>query len=74
MRKLGSTAQKRILTFLKEKIVANDNPRTHGKALTGDFSGFWRYRVGDYRIIAKIEDHVFTVFVVKAGHRKEIYD
>lgn len=42
--------------------------------VTGDFSGLWRYRVGDYRIISKIEDNVFTVLVVKVGHRKEIYD
>jgi mRNA interferase RelE/StbE len=49
LRKLGATAQKRILTFLKKRIAATDDPRAHGKALTGDFSGLWRYRVGDYR-------------------------
>lgn len=74
LRKLGATAQKRILTFLKKRIATTDDPRAHGKTLTGDFSGLWRYRVGDYRIISKIEDNVFTVLVVKVGHRKEIYD
>lgn len=57
LRKLGSTAQKRILTFLKKRIATTDDPKTHGKALTGDLSGLWRYRVGDYRIISKIENN-----------------
>ena len=74
LRKLGAIAQKRILTFLKKRIATTDDPRAHGKALTGDFSGLWRYRVGNYRIISKIEDNVFTVLVVKVGHRKEVYD
>jgi len=56
LRKLGATAQKRILTFLKKRIATTDDPREHGKALTGDFSGLWRYRVSDYRIISKIEE------------------
>ncbi len=74
LRKLGATAQKRILTFLKKKIATTDDPRAYGKALTGDFSGLCRYGVSDYRIISKIEDNVFTVLVVKVGHREEIYD
>ena len=74
LRKLGHTAQKRIITFLKEKIATVHDPRVHGKALTGNLIGLWRYRVGDYRIISKIEDDVYTVLVIKVGHRKEIYD
>ena len=74
LRKLGHTAQKRIITFLKEKIATGHDPRVHGKALTGNLIGLWRYRVGDYRIISKIEDNVYTVLVIKVGHRKEIYD
>ena len=74
LRKLGHTAQKKIITFLKEKIATGYDPRVHGKALTGNLIGLWRYRVGDYRIISKIEDDVYTVLVIKVGHRKEIYD
>ena len=73
LKKLGHTAQKRIFRFLKEKILTTDDPRNLGKALTGKLSGLWRYRVGDYRVIAKIEDDHFVVLVVHVGHRKNVY-
>jgi mRNA interferase RelE/StbE len=73
LKKLGHTAQKRIIHFLKEKIMTNDDPRNYGKALTGSLTGLWRYRVGDYRILAKIEDYQFVVLVVHVGHRKNVY-
>lgn len=72
--KLGHTAQKRVIKFLKEKIMTSDDPRNYGKALTGDLAGLWRFRVGDYRILTKIEDHHFVVLVVHVGHRKNVYD
>ncbi|MCX7116364.1 MAG: type II toxin-antitoxin system RelE/ParE family toxin [Legionellales bacterium] len=74
LRKLGHTSQKRIIKFLKEKIATAQDPRAYGKALSGNLMELWRYRVGDYRVISKIEDDVFTVLVIKVGHRKEIYD
>ena len=74
LKKLGHTAQKRIIKFLKEKIMTSDDPRNYGKTLTGDLAGLWRYRVGDYRILAKIEDHHFVVLVVHIGHRRNVYD
>lgn len=74
LKKLGHTAQKRIIKFLKEKIMTIDDPRNYGKALTGDLTGLWRYRVGDYRILAKIEDHYFVVLVIHVGHRRNVYD
>lgn len=74
LRKLGHTAQKRILNFLKEKIMPSDDPRFSGKPLSGELTGLWRYRVGDYRIIAKIEDNNFIILVVHIGHRKNVYD
>ena len=74
LKKLGHTAQKRILKFLKEKVLSSDDPRNIGKALSGDLAALWRYRVGDYRILAKIEDHHFIVLVVHVGHRKNVYD
>lgn len=47
--------------------------RKFGKALRGELGEFWRYRVGDYRILCKLEDEVWTVLAVKVGHRREVY-
>lgn len=74
LKKLGHTAQRKIIKYLKEKIIPTDDPRSFGKSLSGDLSGLWRYRTGDYRIIAKIEDQHFIIFVVHVGHRKNVYD
>ncbi len=74
LRKLGHSAQQRIIKYLKEKIIPVENPRVLGKPLSGDLSGIWRYRVGDYRILAKIEDENFIILVVHVGHRKNVYD
>ncbi|MBQ7169295.1 MAG: type II toxin-antitoxin system RelE/ParE family toxin [Synergistaceae bacterium] len=50
-------------------------PQTiHGKALTGNWSGYWRYRVGDYRLIADIQDDKILILITEVGHRKEVYD
>lgn len=51
-----------------------ENPRVLGKPLSGNMDGLWRYRVGDYRILAKIEDDTFIVLVIHVGHRKNVYD
>lgn len=73
--KLDSQQSKRILKFLFDRLVHLDNPRSIGEALRGSrFKSLWKYRVGDYRLICSIEDHVFTILVVSVGHRKEIYE
>ncbi|KTC93532.1 type II toxin-antitoxin system RelE family toxin [Legionella drozanskii] len=54
--------------------MPSDDPRFSGKPLTGDLIGLWCYRVGDYRILAKIEDNNFIILVVQVGHRKNVYD
>jgi len=65
---------KRILKFLQERIARLDDPRSMGKALQGSRLGeFWKYRLGDYRLICKIEDERLLVLVLRVGHRKEIY-
>lgn len=74
LRKLGHTAQKQILAYLKEKIRPSDDPRLLGKPLSGNLKGLWRYRVGDYRILAKIEENNFIILVVHVGHRRNVYD
>jgi mRNA interferase RelE/StbE len=73
LRKLGSEAGRLILRYLRERISGSDDPRRFGHALTGDRGGLWRYRVGDYRIVASIEDNHFVVLVVTIGHRRAVY-
>ena len=70
---LDKSAQKRILRFLRERLLASPDPRSLGKALVGEMSGLWRYRIGDYRLICKIEDREITIIVLEVGHRREIY-
>jgi mRNA interferase RelE/StbE len=74
LRKLDARAQRDILGYLRERIATDQDPRRFGHALTGDLKGLWRYRVGDYRIVASIEDNRFVVLVVTVGHRREVYD
>jgi mRNA interferase RelE/StbE len=72
--KLDSQHSKLILKFLKDRVAKLDDPRSLGKALQGSrFGELWRYRVGDFRIICKIEDQKVIVVVIRIGHRKEIY-
>jgi mRNA interferase RelE/StbE len=73
LKKLGADAQRTILRYLRERIATADDPRRFGHALTGDLKGLWRYRVGDFRIVASIEDKNFIVLVVTVGHRREVY-
>lgn len=74
LRKLDPAAQQLILRYLRVRIATTDDPRRFGRALTGDLKGLWRYRVDDYRIVAKIEDDRLIVLVVTVGHRREVYD
>jgi len=64
---------KLIIDFLYENLETEENPRRLGKPLTGNLKNFWRYRVGDYRIICEIKDREFKVIAVKVAHRREIY-
>jgi mRNA interferase RelE/StbE len=73
LRKLGVEAERRVLAYLRTRIAGSNYPRRLGQPLTGDRQGFWRYRVGDYRIVAAIEDDRFVVLVVTVGHRREVY-
>mgnify|MGYP003345735393 CR=1 FL=1 len=74
LRKLGRDAELQILRYLRQRIATSEDPRRFGRALTRDLKGLWRYRVGDYRIVAAIEDDRFVVLVVTVGHRREVYD
>jgi mRNA interferase RelE/StbE len=71
--KLGHTARADITRYLSQRIATPENPRRFGKALTGDLKGYWRYRVGDYRILCQIQEERVVVLVIAIGHRREIY-
>ncbi|MBR6566017.1 MAG: type II toxin-antitoxin system RelE/ParE family toxin [Spirochaetaceae bacterium] len=69
---LDRTVQKRVKKYMDE-VQALDDPRSRGHALTGELSGLWRYRVGDWRIICKIKDTELIILVFDLGHRRSIY-
>lgn len=72
--KLDKPVAQRILRFLYERVVPLDDPRSIGEALKGSQLGeFWKYRVGDYRIISRIEDGELCILVVRIGNRREVY-
>ncbi len=62
-----------IMAWIKKNLENTTYPRTHGKGLTADRSGEWRYRIGDYRLIAHIDDETITILILEIGHRRDIY-
>jgi len=74
LRKLGHDARRLILKYLRERIATAENPRRFGHALLGDLKGLWRYRIGDYRVVADIRDHEILVMIVTVDHRRNVYD
>jgi mRNA interferase RelE/StbE len=72
--KLDLQTRRRLRNFLEVRIASLENPRQSGQALQGSLLGqFWRYRVGDYRIICDLQDHRLVVLVIEIGHRRQIY-
>ena len=72
-KKLDRYTQKMIKAWIEKNLVGCSDPRVHGKGLTSNRSGQWRYRIGDYRIICSIEDDKLIILALSIGHRKEIY-
>jgi len=72
MKKLDRNVAKRIIAKLRE-ISQLEDPRSTGKALVGNLTGLWRYRVGDYRIVCDIEDEVLLILVIDVAHRSKVY-
>lgn len=73
LKKLDKQTARRIVDYMDERIATADDPRVSGKALTGPMGGFWRYRVGDYRIICDVRDGELVVLVLEVGNRKDVY-
>jgi mRNA interferase RelE/StbE len=71
--KLDPKDRERILKFLHQRVAKLEDPRSLGAALHGSQLGeFWKYRVGDYQLISKIDDDRLTVLVLRVGHRREV--
>lgn len=74
LKALDPIDRRRIVSFLKERIVPLQNPRSLGKPLRGEkLDKFWKYRVGNYRIICVIQEKAIKILVVRVGHRKDVY-
>ncbi len=73
LRKLDKSSARRILDYMDERIAPLEDVRSLGKALRGPLGEFWRYRVGEYRIICELHDRKLCVMVVRVGDRKDIY-
>ncbi|MFD4422571.1 type II toxin-antitoxin system RelE/ParE family toxin [Agromyces sp. NPDC058484] len=71
-RKLDRPVLRRIKAYLDE-VCELDDPRARGKGLTGDLAGYWRYRIGDSRVIVEIRDSVLVIVAIGLGHRADIY-
>ena len=74
LKKLDKYTQKIILLWLNKNLEGCEDPRIHGKPLTANRTGQWRYRIGDYRIIAEIKDNELIILVISLGHRREVYE
>lgn len=72
--RLDSSVQKRMLDFLSERIQRNEDPRLLAKPLAGNMKHFWRYRVGDYRIVWELKEKEMIISVVRVAHRRHVYD
>ncbi|MCF0242088.1 MAG: type II toxin-antitoxin system RelE/ParE family toxin [Treponema sp.] len=72
-KKLDKTVAVRIKKYMDE-VAALKDPRSRGKGLVGNLSGYWRYRVGDYRILCRIQDDKLVIIVVEIGHRRNVYE
>jgi mRNA interferase RelE/StbE len=72
-KKLDRYTQMIIKSWIDKNLVNCENPRAHGKGLTSNRSGQWRYRIGDYRIICEIVDDRLVILALSVGHRSDIY-
>ena len=73
LKKMDINVAAMIYKWIESNLVGCDDPRASGKTLTGDLRGYWRYRIGAYRLIAKIQDNELLIEAINVGHRKNIY-
>lgn len=70
---LDQSARKKIYKWVTKHLVGTNDPYRTGHPLTGKYSGYWTYHVGDYRLVAEIQDQELVIMVVEAGHRRNVY-
>ena len=73
-KKLDRYTQRTLRAWIQKKLVDSDNPKVYGKRPTTDLSGLWRYQIGDYRLICRIEDARLVILALSAGHKSNIYN
>ena len=73
LNKMDAAASGLIISWIDRNLVGTESPRRNGKALTGEYAGVWRYRVGDFRIFAKIEDKRLVILVLDVRNRRNAY-
>lgn len=73
-RKLDRYTQRMIKAWIEKNLVSCEDPRIHGKGLTANRSGQWRYRIGDYRLICEIQDEELIILALTVGHRRKVYE
>ena len=73
LKKLDKYTSLLIISWIRKNLEGCSDPRIHGKGLTANRSGEWRYRIGDYRLISHIQDDRVVILILEIGHRKEIY-
>lgn len=73
LKKMDKFQSSMIISWIEKNLIGTEYPRQHGKGLTADKSGLWRYRVGDYRLVANIQDDIVTILIVNIGHRRDVY-
>lgn len=74
LKKMDRQSAARIVDFMEQRVAVLDDPRQSGKPLKGELGEFWRYRVGDYRVLCDIRDGELVILAALIGHRKEIYE
>ena len=74
LKKIDKQQAKLIVAWIEKNLENCDNPRMFGKPLVEDMSGYWSYRLGNYRILADIQDRIVRIEIINVGHRKDIYD
>lgn len=72
--KFDAFTKKMIQSWINKHLTGVENPRISGKPLKGNLKDYWRYRIGDYRMLCQIKDDKLIILVISIGHRKEIYD
>ncbi len=74
LKKIDRAQQRLIVSWIEKNLINTENPKALGKNLKGNLKEYWRYRVGNYRILADIDNDEIKVIIFNIGHRKDIYE